>query len=223
MMMIMRIAPHLWDFVVFKKSYYSDVNSLLCSETSREASPAKQQIYQVLYLFVFYLFLRGKLSNKYTIYDIWQQIWNISEDFPCRCLCKSRRELPFPSQIPKSSQAFKIQIFEIRNQELEVPRNLGPGVLSPPANRRTQVCRWFELLMRPLKMKVVFFTPILEAQTAVDLSPVHKADWHLTKILSRPPSLRTSTCTPVSRRGAWPRRCRARKRQNWNPCSTGGK
>ena len=80
-----------------------------------------------------------------------------------------------------------------------------------------------ELLMRPLKMKVVFFTPILEAQTAVDLSPVHKADWHLTKILSRPPSLRTSTCTPVSRRGAWPPRCRARRRQNWNPCSTGGK
>ena len=34
----------------FKKSFYSDVNSLLCSETSREASPAKQQIYQVLYI-----------------------------------------------------------------------------------------------------------------------------------------------------------------------------
>ena len=50
MIMMMMIAPHLWDFVVFKKSYYSDVNSLLCSETSREASPAKQQIYQVLYI-----------------------------------------------------------------------------------------------------------------------------------------------------------------------------
>ena len=114
MMMIMRIAPHLWDFVVFKKSYYSDVNSLLCSETSREASPAKQQIYQVLYLFVFYLFLRGKLSNKYTIYDIYGNKYETAGAFASRGeSSRSRARFQNPVKLSK----FRSSKFGIKSQK----------------------------------------------------------------------------------------------------------
>ena len=110
MMMIMRIAPHLWDFVVFKKSYYSDVNSLLCSETSREASPAKQQIYQVFYLFVFYLFLRGKC----TIWYIWQHI----RRFPLQVPLQVEERAPVPEPDSKIQSSF--QNSDLRNSESRV-------------------------------------------------------------------------------------------------------
>ena len=119
MMMIMRIPPHLWDFVVFKKSYYSDVNSLLCSETSREASPAKQQIYQVLYLFVFYLFLRGKLSNKYTIY-VWYMATNLKHirRFSLQVPLQVEERAPVPEPDSKIQSSF--QNSDLRNSESRV-------------------------------------------------------------------------------------------------------